>query len=340
MVVTLNHELLKRYSEEFVCQPCGGTPTSACSTAASESDYSFFPLKKQFACGSSGKCTTCTLSTACTLSSINEDEDESVLLHVDDIPSWHFRPYIINGYRPVSCVSGAMSSIFSLHNETGNIWTHLLPFFYVFAVMIDYGINDAVRTDVLSNLMMMLLWGALLVLYGCSSIYHTMSCGSECVAGRCLLADISAIACYVSTCSFAMVYFGFFHHPELQMFYLAWSCVAVGLLVGPVVCGDGKPNTIQFICSTIAVSSAVVPFTHLLMISTEGESMIILPLLINTFGSLAIGAIFYGTHFPECRFPGRFDYLGQSHQYWHVFIGIGCTAYAHGILNLHRYHML
>lgn len=344
MVVTLNYELLKRHSEVEVCKPCV-TPGSACSTAASESDYSFFPrLARQLsACGSESKCTTCTLSTACTLSSINEEEEEkeeTYLLHVDDVPHWHFRPYIINGYRPVRCVGGAVRTIFSLHNETGNIWTHLVPFFYVLGVIVHYLIVDAGNTDLLSNCMMMVLWGALLVLYGCSSVYHTMACGSECVSGGCLMADISAIAAFISAGFFAMVYFGFFYHPQLQLFYLAWSCVAVGLLVGPVLFGDGKPSTCQFICSTIAVASGVVPCVHLMMVSTAAEIEIILPLLVWTFGSVGVGALFYATHFPECRFPGLFDYFGHSHQYWHVFIFIGCTAYAHGILSLHRYHMM
>jgi hypothetical protein len=38
--------------------------------------------------------------------------------------------------------------------------------------------------------------------------------------------------------------------------------------------------------------------------------------------SYLTGLAFYATHFPECCFPGRFDW-GGSHAVWHVFIVVG-----------------
>lgn len=35
--------------------------------------------------------------------------------------------------------------------------------------------------------------------------------------------------------------------------------------------------------------------------------------------SYIAGLMFYATHFPECCWPGKFDYAG-SHSIWHMFI--------------------
>lgn len=47
------------------------------------------------------------------------------LLHWDDMPKHlQFNPYITNGYRPLLSAWGCLNSIFYLHNETINIFTH------------------------------------------------------------------------------------------------------------------------------------------------------------------------------------------------------------------------
>ncbi|KAL1483071.1 hypothetical protein MTO96_002141 [Rhipicephalus appendiculatus] len=45
---------------------------------------------------------------------------------------------------------------------------------------------------------------------------------------------------------------------------------------------------------------------------------------------LALSLCVYVTKFPERRWPGRVDYLGSSHQIWHVGVGI-CVLLAHRI---------
>lgn len=47
------------------------------------------------------------------------------LLHWNDMPRHlQFNPYITNGYRPLLSARGCLNSIFYLHNETVNIFTH------------------------------------------------------------------------------------------------------------------------------------------------------------------------------------------------------------------------
>lgn len=51
------------------------------------------------------------------------------LLSYNDVPDWYSdNPYILTGYRPISNSSqNCLSSLFYLHNESINIYSHLIP---------------------------------------------------------------------------------------------------------------------------------------------------------------------------------------------------------------------
>ena len=38
------------------------------------------------------------------------------------------------------------------------------------------------------------------------------------------------------------------------------------------------------------------------------------------------GATFYATRFPECKWPGRFDLVFQSHQIFHVMVVVAALG--------------
>lgn len=49
------------------------------------------------------------------------------LLHWNDLPDYlRDNEYIVTGYRANAGILGAIKSLFRIHNESGNIWTHLL----------------------------------------------------------------------------------------------------------------------------------------------------------------------------------------------------------------------
>ena len=49
------------------------------------------------------------------------------LFHWKDLPDYlRDNEYIITGYRANTGVLGSLKSLFRIHNESGNIWTHLL----------------------------------------------------------------------------------------------------------------------------------------------------------------------------------------------------------------------
>lgn len=60
-------------------------------------------------------------------------------LRFEELPEqWQHNMYILSGYRFLSTNYECFRSIFYIHNESGNIWTHLVGFFYFLVVGIYF----------------------------------------------------------------------------------------------------------------------------------------------------------------------------------------------------------
>lgn len=49
------------------------------------------------------------------------------------------------------------------------------------------------------------------------------------------------------------------------------------------------------------------------------------------------GAMLYGFRWPERQWPGKFDYVGQSHQIFHVLVVTAATCHWLGVIGCARY---
>ena len=54
--------------------------------------------------------------------------------------------------------------------------------------------------------------------------------------------------------------------------------------------------------------------------TTSGWVQVFFPKLIVTYSIAGFAFAFYISDFPERCFPGRFDYIGHAHQWWHVLV--------------------
>ena len=50
-------------------------------------------------------------------------------------------------------------------------------------------------------------------------------------------------------------------------------------------------------------------------------------------GLLLLGALVYGSRFPEKLYPGRFDMWGSSHQIFHVLVVLATSVHLVGLIN-------
>ncbi|PVZ99498.1 hypothetical protein BB558_004506 [Smittium angustum] len=103
-----------------------------------------------------------------------------------DTPSWMIEPFIYSGYRPVlNSYKLCLHSILKTHNETGNIWTHmigaalvitltLVTHFYTFPYLSQFG-----YLDLRSYLVLYIYLLTALTCLVTSSLFHTFICHSE-----------------------------------------------------------------------------------------------------------------------------------------------------------------
>lgn len=150
------------------------------------------------------------------------------LLHWNDLPHWQRdNHHIHTGYRPASAsFSRSFSSLLYLHNESVNIYTHLLP--ALFSLPISYLLYRTLRprysaatsSDVVAFACFFL--GAALCL-GMSAMYHTTSNHSSGVARFGNKLDYVGIVLLITGSFVPSVYYGFYRERGLQMVY--WTMV-------------------------------------------------------------------------------------------------------------------
>lgn len=69
-------------------------------------------------------------------------------------------------------------------------------------------------------------------------------------------------------------------------------------------------------------STQVIPATHWALLNMDNGNIVglFLPRIFGVYALIGTGVMFYVTHLPERVWPGAFDLLGSSHQWWHVFV--------------------
>ena len=147
----------------------------------------------------------------------------------DDLPSWQQdNHYIHSGYRPASAsFKKSFASLGYLHNESVNIYSHLLGalVFSISGAVLYTAIKPRYETATMSDIMAFgcFFLGAALCL-GMSGTYHTISNHSPIVAKFGNKLDYVGIVFLITGSFIPSIFFGFYCHPHLQEFY--WTMVS------------------------------------------------------------------------------------------------------------------
>jgi adiponectin receptor len=147
----------------------------------------------------------------------------------NDLPSWQQdNHYIHSGYRPASAsFKKSWASLFYLHNESVNIYSHLIgAVVFSAAGAAIYAIirpryESATTSDVLA--FSCFFAGAALCL-AMSGTYHTISNHSPLVARFGNKLDYVGIVFLITGSFIPSIFYGFYCHPHLQEFYWTMVC--------------------------------------------------------------------------------------------------------------------
>ena len=155
-------------------------------------------------------------------------ESPSKLLSYDEILPWRQdNPHIRHGYRPLSkSAAKCITSWSYLHNETMNIYSHLLPAIFLIIVG-SVAYRDFVERYPLaapSDLAVFAFWLlSALVCFVLSTGYHTLENHSEKVCIYALRCDYVGILTLTLGDFVSGIRMGFFCEPKLRIIY--WTMV-------------------------------------------------------------------------------------------------------------------
>ncbi|KAL1958276.1 hypothetical protein VTO42DRAFT_4784 [Malbranchea cinnamomea] len=268
-------------------------------------------------------------------------------IHWDELPHWQRdNHHIRTGYRPASAsFVKSFRSLTYIHNETVNIYTHLLPalatipFAYLIYRALSVRYDTANHADIV--VFSCFFAGAAFCL-GMSALYHTISNHSPVVARIGNACDYVGIVGLIAGSFVPSVYYGFYCMPEYQKLY--WSMISLLGVGCAIVATTPRFRTPEWrpFRATMFVSmglSAVFPVGHgLFSLGLEQmQRQIGLSWLVLQGFLYILGAVIYAVRVPERIWPGKFDILGSSHQIFHILVVLAAGAHLKGLLRAFDY---
>lgn len=260
-----------------------------------------------------------------------------------DVPVLFREPYIYTGYRPMgqpwSCY---LFSLFQVHNESINVWSHLFTGVIVLLRFLHLLHTWPALLD-LTVLPLCLYVSSALTYLSCSAGAHLLQSHSE-LAHYCLFfLDYVGVSVYQYGCALAHYFYS--SEPEWRK-----SAVAAGFLPGAIFLGwltcacccfaklryqrpyPLRRKVFQLVPTSLAYLLDISPVAHRLVnggsLDDDNNTLVLHALQIFFF---LLAALFFSCPVPECFLPGRCDILGHGHQIFHLFLAL-CTLVQQEVL--------
>ena len=288
-------------------------------------------------------------------SSNPKDSTNTRLLKWDEVDEYQqSNPFIRSGYRGRLNLPSCLLSTLSFHNETINIWTHLLGFIFFLVLLVRdvvvlpslTSVAEITLADLLVLVGMLVCYQACMIL---SSLFHTFTCHSKTVSERCLSLDLIGITLALLATYLSGIYFAFGCHAWWRDFYLytvgGIFALAAGAQLHPRF---SQENYAPFRIGLFVLWAAygIIPTLHWVWLHSGGNDganspivSLMLPRIAVMYALCGIGFLFYITKLPERAVPGLVDIIGHSHQWWHIFIFLALLFWHQTGVNLALYHI-
>lgn len=249
------------------------------------------------------------------------------------VPSLYREPGVLSGYRQEGKLwTYYFLSIFQVHNETINIWTHLLAaVFYVSKLLAIIG-DVAIKPEVQAVFVVFGVCVTTVVLV--SAFAHTFHSKSPRLHYVCFQCDYAAIGLFGIGKSILFLHtscppdvYTMIKDVALPLnIIFAWFVMLGGCMAKLLY---RRPYPIQRKFVQLGSGSFHTVFGGLPVLSRYFNCFFNSTCSLSSLNHLtyyliafALSIFFFSSHLPEKRFPGHFDIIGQGHQIFHVFITI------------------
>jgi len=255
---------------------------------------------------------------------------ERLLVTANEAPAYNLEIGITSGYRQPLGYTACLRSVFQIHNETVNIWTHLLGFAFFLWLLFDncFRHQNHLRDklDLVATCLQLLSYQVCMVN---SAAFHTFLCHSKEAKATWHSADhcgilIAFLGTYIRIIITTLRCFPDERLAHLTIVFLLFGTV-IAIKYRPGGHGDAKVPLSLFYALALYV---IAPFAHWVHLSHGAHQYYVTTSMVLWMWSpylvASVGLGFYLSRWPErlvggC-WTGCVDIYGHSHQIWHVLI--------------------
>ena len=278
-------------------------------------------------------------------------------LSFNALPDWlKDNEFIRGSYRaPTLSFRGCFRSVFRLHNETWNIWTHLVGFLFFMVLVMgvfvfgDYitGMFEDVEISSLpwsEQVMLAFFFGGAIICLLCSTLFHILHNHSKKVSSLFSRFDYSGIAFLITGSSIPAYYYGFYCTWKLQ--YLHIGVLVVLCAVCLTISMWSKFNTpkyrvFRYLVFVLFGLYGAIPFVHIYFrdgYALASHAYALWGIVIMAALYIGGGAL-YAFRIPERFWPGKFDIWASSHQIFHVCVVTAALVHYNALLQMVKYRL-
>lgn len=265
---------------------------------------------------------------------------DATLIEWKDLDPWmRDNEYLQTGYRKVSySYRRSLSTIRTIHNETVNIWSHLLG-----ALAFVYSLHHLYAS--LHTILPFATWADLIAIsvyyfgvincFLLSATYHLFSNHSSAVHSFGNQLDHLGIVLVIYGSTVPALYFEFYCRPIHRNTYgtaLTLCAVLSGIFTLRPEFRTPAARRLRFLVYVCFALAAFVPIIHGLRLWSYTElnqRMGLRNIIIMTLCQFS-GGVIYATRIPERWYPRSFDIWGASHQLMHILVLCGAFSLESG----------
>ncbi|CCH59071.1 hypothetical protein TBLA_0B02290 [Henningerozyma blattae CBS 6284] len=269
---------------------------------------------------------------------------DTLLYTYEELPSWQQdNEMILTGYiRETNSWKLCLRSLTFFHNETINIYSHgisaaiyllLLVFFFTNLIYLPSFPTTTLHDYLVLDIYLL---GAATCLT-LSSCFHCLKQHSQSQSDIWSKMDYIGIICLITCSTISLLYFGYRDHFNyfkffaISTFILAITCT-VFVTMEKFNTRDWKHVRALFFIAF--AGSGLIPLITGINIFGFPEvwQRVQLPSLTLELICYVIGALLYGYRIPEVFAPGKFDNIGNSHQWFHIFVVLGSLLHLRALV--------
>ena len=263
------------------------------------------------------------------------------LISYEQLPvPWRVNPHILSGYRFTETKMGCVGSAFTISNETCNIWSHGLGFLLILALAFwAYPTSQIwefhTTADKVINGLFFLAAGKALA---CSTIWHTFSSISEqTLMERFACVDYSGISLLIAVSIMTTEYTAFYYQPLSRTLYMSVTGIfgiAGVILPWKPVFNRADMRVWRVIFYLTLGATGTFPMAQLFIERGVGWTLFFYAPVVKSIAVYLFGATVYALQVPEKWMPGCFDWVGGSHNIFHVMVVAGIVFHWYAMHDL------